>query len=166
MLILLSSARSLRAADGESLHLGTDGEAHPFAGIFATMIPAPKILRHRGGELGLSAPWHFFWAAGILSSFLDNAPTYLVFLSAIQGKFGLATVAPLMEGEAARYLAAISCGAVFMGANSYIGNAPNFMVKSIAEENGIQMPTFFGYMIYAAAVLFPLYILHTLLFFR
>src|SRR5438094_14429 len=117
--------------------------------------------RLRGGELGVRAPWHFFWASGILSSFLDNAPTYLTFLALGQG-LGLAR--EVVEVPHA-VLAAISVGAVSMGANSYIGNAPNFMVKSIAEEQGIKMPSFFGYMMYSAAILLPLFAIVTLVFF-
>lgn len=137
-----------------------------FAGIFVTMIPPLEILRARGGELGLEAPWHYFWATGVLSSFLDNAPTYLVFLSTAQGATGAATALELATGPHARILAAISCGAVFFGANSYIGNAPNFMVRAIAESNGVKMPSFFAYMGWAATILYPLYLIHTLLFFR
>ena len=133
-----------------------------FAGIFLTMIPALELLRLRGGELGVRAPWHFFWASGILSSFLDNAPTYLTFLALGQG-LGLAR--EVVEVPHA-VLAAISVGAVSMGANSYIGNAPNFMVKSIAEEQGIKMPSFFGYMVYSGAILLPLFAIVTLVFFR
>jgi Na+/H+ antiporter NhaD/arsenite permease-like protein len=132
-----------------------------FAAIFATMIPALLILKSRGGELGLSQPWQFFWATGSLSSFLDNAPTYLTFFSLAQGMgdgSGVAGVAP-------KLLAAISAGAVFMGANSYIGNAPNFMVKAIAEESGLRMPSFPGYMAWSCAVLVPVFVLATLLFF-
>jgi Na+/H+ antiporter NhaD/arsenite permease-like protein len=132
-----------------------------FAAIFATMIPALLILKSRGGELGLVQPWHFFWVAGALSSFLDNAPTYLTFFSIAQGMgdgSGVAGVAP-------KLLAAISAGSVFMGANSYIGNAPNFMVKAIAEESGMRMPSFFGYMAWSCAVLIPTFILVSLLFF-
>ncbi len=131
-----------------------------FAGIFATMMPALLILKARGGELGVAAPWHFFWATGTLSSFLDNAPTYLTFLSLAQGLPGPADVA----GVSAPVLRAISAGAVFMGANSYIGNAPNFMVKAIAESAGVRMPSFFGYMAYSAAVLLPVFALVTVLF--
>ncbi len=131
-----------------------------FAGIFATMMPALLILRARGGELGVAAPWHFYWTTGALSSFLDNAPTYLTFLSLAQGLPGPADVA----GVSAPVLRAISAGAVFMGANSYIGNAPNFMVKAIAEGAGVRMPSFFGYMAYAAAVLLPVFALVTVLF--
>src|SRR5439155_18018529 len=94
------------------------------------MIPALELLRAQGHELGVREPWQFFWATGALSSFLDNAPTYLTFLALGQG-LGLANE---VVGVPETILAAISTGAVFMGANSYIGNAPNFMVKSIAEE--------------------------------
>ena len=132
-----------------------------FAGIFATMIPALLILKARGAELGVSTPAHFFWAAGALSSFLDNAPTYLTFFSLAQGVGGAQTVA----GVSAPLLRAIGAGAVFMGANSYIGNAPNFMVKAIAEEAGVRMPSFFGYMAWSCGVLLPIFALLTLLFF-
>jgi len=131
-----------------------------FAGIFATMIPALLILKARGGELGVTEPWHFFWVTGSLSSFLDNAPTYLTFLSLAQGLSGPADVV----GVAAPILKGISTGAVFMGANSYIGNAPNFMVKSIAESSGIRMPSFLGYMAYSAVVLLPIFVLVTWVF--
>jgi len=132
-----------------------------FFGIFLTMIPALEILRLRGGELGVREPWHFFWVAGTLSSFLDNAPTYLTFLALGQG-LGLARE---VVGVPHAILAAISVGAVSMGANSYIGNAPNFMVKSIAEEQGVKMPSFFGYMGYSVGVLLPLFVVLTILFF-
>jgi Na+/H+ antiporter NhaD/arsenite permease-like protein len=125
------------------------------------MIPALEILRLRGGELGVRAPWHFFWASGILSSWLDNAPTYLAFLALGQA-LGLARE---VVGVPHAILAAIAVGSVSMGANSYIGNAPNFMVKSIAEEQGVKMPSFFGYMLYSGAVLVPLFVLVTVLFF-
>ena len=131
-----------------------------FAGIFATMIPALLILKARGGELGVTQPWHFFWVTGSLSSFLDNAPTYLTFLSLAQGLSGPADVV----GVAAPILKGISTGAVFMGANSYIGNAPNFMVKSIVEASGVRMPSFLGYMAYSAAVLLPIFVLVTWVF--
>ena len=150
-----------------------------FAGIFVTMTPALLILNAWGqGErlvLGmgfeLRAPAAFFWSTGLLSSFLDNAPTYLTFASTACGLEGV----PL-EG---RYLAellrapngpglleAISCGAVFMGANTYIGNGPNFMVKAIAEENGVRMPSFFGYMAWSLAILIPTFVVVTFVFFR
>src|SRR5204863_3408468 len=132
-----------------------------FFGIFLTMIPALDLLRARGHELGVREPWQFFWATGVLSSFLDNAPTYLTFLALGQG-LGLARE---IVGVPEAILAAISVGAVAMGANSYIGNAPNFMVKSIAEEQGVRMPSFFGYMLYSGLVLLPLFVAVTLVFY-
>jgi Na+/H+ antiporter NhaD/arsenite permease-like protein len=132
-----------------------------FFGIFLTMIPALELLRLRGGELGVREPWQFFWAAGTLSSFLDNAPTYLTFLALAQG-LGLAK--EVVEVPHA-ILTAISVGAVAMGANTYIGNAPNFMVKAIAEEAGVKMPSFLGYMLYSGLVLLPLFALVTVVFF-
>ena len=133
-----------------------------FAGIFLTMIPALELLRLRGGELGVREPWQFFWATGLLSSFLDNAPTYLTFLALGQGL----RLAPEIVGVPASILTAISVGAVAMGATTYIGNAPNFMVKAIAEEAGVKMPSFFGYMAYSGVVLIPLFVLVTFVFFR
>jgi Na+/H+ antiporter NhaD/arsenite permease-like protein len=137
-----------------------------FAGIFVTMVPVLKLLEVNGGRLGLTEPWQFFWASGSLSSFLDNAPTYMVFFTAAQS---VATtkgiVGNLIMGVPEIFLRAISVGAVFMGANSYIGNGPNFMVKAICEENEINMPSFFGYMAWSMAILVPLFILITLIFF-
>jgi Na+/H+ antiporter NhaD/arsenite permease-like protein len=133
-----------------------------FAGIFVTMVPALLILNTRAAELGMTRPWQFFWATGGLSSFLDNTPTYLAFFALAQG-LGLGGVP---AGIPPLVLKAISAGAVFMGANSYIGNGPNFMVKCIAENYKYRMPSFFGYMAYSGAVLIPLYILVTLVFFR
>jgi len=148
-----------------------------FAGIFMTILPAIAILRAgpAGGLAGLLAwasdPAHYFWACGGLSSFLDNAPTYLTFFNSELGKF----YAGMPEPEAVRallrehpaFLEAISAGAVFMGANTYIGNAPNFMVRSIAEEAGVRMPSFFGYMLrYSIPFLIPLFLLMTWIFFR
>ncbi|KYZ76207.1 sodium:proton antiporter [Anaerosporomusa subterranea] len=136
-----------------------------FAGIFATIIPAIAILQARGGELGVTSAAQFFWASGALSSFLDNAPTYLTFLS-LAGGLGLnAGVWTDLGFVTPEVLMAISAGSVFMGANTYIGNAPNFMVRSIAEENEIKMPSFFGYMAWSGCVLIPLFILDTLIFF-
>ncbi|MET0961354.1 MAG: sodium:proton antiporter, partial [Noviherbaspirillum sp.] len=136
-----------------------------FAGIFITIIPVIAMLR--AGEAGaFSAVVRtvtdasgqpidamYFWATGILSSFLDNAPTYLVFFNTAGGD------PQQLMTTMATTLAAISCGSVFMGANSYIGNAPNMMVKAIAEERGIRMPSFFGYMAWSCAILVPLFIL-------
>jgi len=101
----------------------------------------------------------YFWITGILSSFLDNAPTYLVFFNTASGD------AQTLMTSLPSTLAAISAGAVFMGANSYIGNAPNMMVKAIAEERGVKMPSFFGYMAWSLAILMPLFVIMTFLFF-
>jgi Na+/H+ antiporter NhaD/arsenite permease-like protein len=159
-LSLWRTPRAIRQANGFTAHPIVE-VAVLFFGIFLTMIPALELLRLRGSELGVREPWHFFWATGLLSSFLDNAPTYLVFL-ALGQSLGLAQE---VVGVPHAILAAISVGAVSMGANSYIGNAPNFMVKSIAEEQGVKMPSFFGYMLYSGAILLPLFVLVTVVFF-
>jgi Na+/H+ antiporter NhaD/arsenite permease-like protein len=148
-----------------------------FFGLFITMIPAVQILL--SGEKGafgplihwMDKPYHYFYGSGVFSAFLDNAPTYLTFLSALLGKFyqGLpeGTAFSLLIKEHPKYLLAISCGAVFWGAMTYIGNAPNFMVKSIAEERGIPMPSFFGYVFkYSLPILFPLFVLLSQIFFK
>ncbi len=149
-----------------------------FVGIFITMIPALWILDNLGAQnkLGIDQPWQFFWASGTLSSFLDNAPTYLTFTAAASGlnhtdsnnlleliNATQATTHLTSAGE--DFLKAISVGAVFMGANTYIGNGPNFMVKAIAEETGVKMPSFFGYMIYSGLILIPMFGLITVIFF-
>ena len=131
-----------------------------FAGIFVAMEPALHILAERAPTLGLVKPWHFFWTAGSLSSVLDNAPTYAAFLALARG-LGL----PEVAGVPTRILEAISAGAVLFGAMTYIGNGPNFLVRSIAESRGVRMPSFFGYFLRAAAVLLPLFALETFLFF-
>ncbi|RJP81757.1 MAG: sodium:proton antiporter [Candidatus Zixiibacteriota bacterium] len=152
-----------------------------FFGIFMTIIPALAILRagEHGSLAGLvkavQEPRAFFWVTGGLSSFLDNAPTYLTFFNLALGRLGLTELqaAEILRGavqhasgeQFVSLLLAISAGAVFMGANSYIGNAPNFMVRSIAEENKIQMPSFFGYMIWSLGILIPLFLLITVIFF-
>ena len=137
-----------------------------FLGIFITLIPALILLDAYGAALGLSTPLAFFWTTGGLSSFLDNAPTYLVFLSAA-GSLGVVEgVATTVGVIPPTLLMAISAGAVFMGANTYIGNAPNFMVKAIAEENHVKMPSFLGYMGWSACFLLPLFVLTSLIFFR
>ena len=136
-----------------------------FVGIFITMQPALMILEANGSRLGLTEPYQMFWAAGALSSFLDNTPTYLVFLTTA-GSLGFAEGMVTARGTVpVKMLMAISCGAVFMGANTYIGNAPNFMVKSIADENGVRMPSFFGYILWSLSFLIPVFILDMLLFF-
>lgn len=145
-----------------------------FAGIFVTMIPALLILNANGKSMGITQPWQYFWAAGMLSSFLDNAPTYLTFAATAcgiqniqpEGQYLAEFLKLPAEANAVQILAAISCGAVFMGANTYIGNGPNFMVKAIAEENGVKMPSFFGYMTYSGAILIPIFVVVTFVFFR
>ena len=137
-----------------------------FFGIFITMQPALMILKNIGGSLGITEPLQMFWVTGMLSSFLDNTPTYLVFLTtagAMNFSKGIATALGIVP---VNMLLAISCGAVFMGANTYIGNAPNFMVKAISDENGIKMPSFFGYIIWSLCILIPVFILDALIFFR
>ncbi len=143
-----------------------------FAGIFLTIIPVIAMLKAGvGGPFGAIVaavtrpdgtpdPAMYFWASGLLSSFLDNAPTYLVFFNTAGGNPAelMTTLAPT--------LAAISAGSVFMGANTYIGNAPNLMVKAIAEDRGVKMPSFFGYMLWSCGILVPLFILMTFVWFR
>ena len=145
-----------------------------FATIFLTMIPAIEMLKGVTKEIGPMS-WMktiiinedgsnidtmYFWLTGILSSFLDNAPTYVVFFTAALGEHNVEWL--MNTGNT---LLAISCGAVFMGAMTYIGNAPNFMVKSISEENEIKMPSFFGYMVWSILILFPIFIVTSLIFF-
>ena len=143
-----------------------------FVGIFLTIIPVIAML-----QVGVNGPFGaviqavtrpdgsanpamYFWATGLLSSFLDNAPTYLVFFNTAGGdaKVLMTTLAPT--------LAAISAGAVFMGANSYIGNAPNLMVKAVAEDRGVKMPSFFGYMAWSGCILTPLFVIMTFIWFK
>ena len=136
-----------------------------FIGIFITMQPALMILKSVGGSLGINKPFEMFWITGALSSFLDNTPTYLVFLTTA-GVMGFTSGVKTVLGTVPiRMLMAISCGAVFMGANTYIGNAPNFMVKAISDENGVKMPSFFGYMLWSLGILIPVFILDMLIFF-
>jgi len=123
-------------------------------------------LKSKGPSLGLESPVEFFWASGILSSFLDNAPTYLVFLETAKTlpiPAGVDSLKLITGDVAVSLLAAISLGSVFMGANTYIGNGPNFMVKSIAEQSGVKMPSFFGYMAFSVCILIPLFIVVSIL---
>jgi len=140
--------------------------AYLFVGIFITMIPALVLLEANGKSLGVTQPWQFFWATGIFSSVLDNAPTYVVFLSLAQGLTGFSVAQIIATPEAEALLKAIAVGAVFMGANTYIGNAPNFMVKSVAEETKVAMPSFGGYLVYSMGILVPIFIVITFVFFR
>jgi Na+/H+ antiporter NhaD/arsenite permease-like protein len=166
-LSLIFSKKKYRAHNRFTYHPITE-VAILFAGIFVTMVPLLTILRLQGAELGLTEPWQFFWATGGLSSFLDNAPTYLSFFSAAQSVTaqGLAAGGEIVAGVDADLLRAISCGAVFMGANTYIGNGPNFMVKAICDEQRIKAPHFFGYMLYSGLILLPVFLAITLIFFR
>ncbi len=180
ILSLVFTSRRLREANDFSWFPIME-VAKLFAGIFMTIIPALAILKagSAGALSGLVSivkeSCHYFWVTGVLSSFLDNAPTYLTFFNLALGKLGiteamvpgaLAAKAATAHPEFIMYLKAISAGAVFMGANTYIGNAPNFMVKSIAEEAGVNMPSFFGYMIrYSIPILIPVFILVTFIFF-
>jgi Na+/H+ antiporter NhaD/arsenite permease-like protein len=136
-----------------------------FAGIFATMMPALILLNKRGAALGVDTPLEFFYATGLFSSFLDNAPTFLVFLELALGVTGAPNAHALQAGHGALILGAISAGAVFMGANTYIGNAPNFMVRSIAEQRRITMPSFFGFMLWSIVILLPAFALTAYVFF-
>ncbi|MGE0450996.1 MAG: sodium:proton antiporter [Vicinamibacterales bacterium] len=154
------TSHDLRHANHFSFHPILEVAA-VFVGIFLTMIPALDILRASGGALGVREPWQFFWSTGVLSSFLDNAPTYLTFLALGQSL----RLTPEVVGVPHAILTAISAGAVFMGANSYIGNGPNFMVRSIAEARGVRMPSFGGYLVYSTAILLPVFLLVTLIFF-
>jgi len=165
-----------------------------FAGIFATMVPVLDWLELNASNLGIVGPGPFYWGSGILSSFLDNAPTYLNFLSAAGGLHNLNVDNPqhmqallgllspeqvsqlkgivgsptcILNAESWRYVQAISAGAVMFGANTYIGNGPNFMVKSIAEQAQVRMPSFFGYMVkYSIPVLVPIFFIVWFIFFR
>ncbi|NYZ12184.1 sodium:proton antiporter [Azospirillum sp. RWY-5-1] len=167
---------SLRLTDDKSRKLngfswGPMAEvAKLFAAIFLTIIPALAILRAgEAGALGaiiasvnpngVPSPAMYFWATGALSSFLDNAPTYLIFFNTAGGD------PAVLMNELSLTLGAISAGAVFMGANTYIGNAPNFMVKAIAEERGVKMPSFFGYMAWSCGILVPLFVIVTFMFY-
>jgi Na+/H+ antiporter NhaD/arsenite permease-like protein len=146
-----------------------------FIGIFVTMIPALVLVEAEGRRLGLAHPWQYFWATGMLSAVLDNAPTYLTFsalgigvVNAADPGAGLTldNLGPFAAHPmGAGLLSAISCGAVFMGALTYIGNGPNFMVKAIAEESGVRMPGFFGYIGWSAMILLPIFAVLTLLWY-
>lgn len=166
---LLVTAREVRQAN--NFNFTAIGEvACLFIGIFITMQVPIEILNAEGARMGLTSEAHFFWATGILSSFLDNAPTYVVFFQTA-GTLDWSDPAQLMHGVQTAtgsipipLLIAVSLGSVFMGANTYIGNGPNFMVKSIAENAGVKMPSFFGYMLYSVAILIPLFVLVTWVF--
>ena len=165
----LLTPRHIYTANHFSLHAISE-VAYLFLGVFMTMQVPVEILRARGMSLGVDSPMEFFWATGMLSSFLDNAPTYAVFFELagtlnISGQVVLDNVATSTGHIGASHLLAISCGAVFMGATTYIGNGPNFLVKSIAEHHGIMMPSFFGYMKWSTQILLPVFAVLSWLFF-
>jgi Na+/H+ antiporter NhaD/arsenite permease-like protein len=145
-----------------------------FIGIFITMTPAICLLKALGGGTGVKHAWQFFWMSGGLSSFLDNAPTYATYFALGQGvtkgllaSSGSLPIVPIASGPIGdEILMAISAGSVFMGANTYIGNAPNFMVKSICEEAKVKMPSFFGYMLYSGLILVPSFLLIMFIYLR
>ncbi|HEY5999107.1 MAG TPA: sodium:proton antiporter [bacterium] len=144
-----------------------------FFGIFTTMVPALDLLERHAGDLGITTAAGFYWSAGGLSSVLDNAPTYLTFLTAAFGLHGLSLASAadvtrvLGDSELRRYVIAVSLGSVFFGAATYIGNGPNFIVKHIAEASGVKCPGFFSYVVkYSLPVLFPLFALVSWLFLR
>jgi Na+/H+ antiporter NhaD/arsenite permease-like protein len=136
-----------------------------FAGIFVVMVPALALLHKHGGALGITQAWQFFWITGGLSSFLDNAPTYVT-MGELAVVVGNLTEFRELPAAMPAVLSAISCGAVFLGAMTYIGNGPNFMVKAIAEESGYRMPSFFGYFGIAAVVLLPVFAAVTAIWYR
>ena len=136
-----------------------------FAAIFVTMAPMLEILNANAAGLGVHTPRQFFWTTGALSSVLDNAPTYLAFAAAAAGLQNVPPHGAYVGAIDPHILAAISTGAVFMGANTYIGNAPNFMVKAIAEESGVNMPSFFVYMAYSVGILVPIFVVVSLILF-
>ena len=174
--IMLATAFVSYKLTNNEIHKRNHFNFHPmkevawlFVGIFITMTPALELLRLHSSELGITSPSQYFWFTGVLSGFLDNAPTYLAFLTAAMGVHGLnindVTNVLFFIAEHERHVVAISISAVFFGAFTYIGNGPNFMVKSIAEHQKVETPSFFGYMIkYSIPILIPLFILEWLLF--
>lgn len=159
-LSLIFSSAAVRRANNFNYHAILEVAAL-FFGIFLCMQPPLQVLGIKGPTLGLSTEMHFFWLTGGLSAVLDNAPTYVVFFETAKAYTTAEQLTPEVAGVATNLLVAISLGAVFMGAMTYIGNGPNFMVKAIAEKSGIHMPSFFGYMAYSCAILLPLLVLTT-----
>jgi Na+/H+ antiporter NhaD/arsenite permease-like protein len=163
---LVVGSKSVRRANRFNYHAIVE-VAVLFFGIFLAMQPPLEILAVRGDQLGLKTPASFFWSSGSLSSVLDNAPTYVVFFETARAETARSLPAVeqhVVAGVEHSLLAALSLGAVFMGAMTYIGNGPNFMVKSIAEASGVRMPSFFGYLAYSGGILLPLLVLMTLIF--
>ena len=176
-LLMIAAAAASFFTTSKSVHQSNDFNFEPikevawlFIGIFATMIPALDYLEKHSAQLGLQTPMQFYWATGILSAFLDNAPTYLTFLAAALGDKGLSISNPADIQQfiltSNHFLVAISLGAVFFGAVTYIGNGPNFMVKNISQQLGVPTPSFFTYLLrYALPILIPVYALIAVLFF-
>jgi Na+/H+ antiporter NhaD/arsenite permease-like protein len=173
--LMLAAAAGSYFTTKKSVHQANDFNFHPiqevtilFAGIFSTMIPALAWLHH-GSQTLLGeqpAPGIFYWGTGVLSSALDNAPTYLGFLAALQSTAQVTAVPGLMESHNL-HLQAISIAAVFFGAATYIGNGPNFMVKAIAEQSGVKMPSFLEYVLkFTLPFLLPVLVIVWLIFFR
>jgi Na+/H+ antiporter NhaD/arsenite permease-like protein len=165
-LSLLTDSKALRAANQFSWHPFVE-IGILFAGIFIAMKPLLLLLKDSGNFLGITEPWQYFWITGSLSSFLDNAPTYVTFFTLAESasKHLLNSVENrVIAGINHEFLVAISCGAVFMGANTYIGNGPNFMIKSIAEDQGVKMPNFIEYCLYSIGILIPVFQLFTWIF--
>ena len=177
-ILMLAAAAGSYFATPKTVHEANDFSLEPirevawlFLGIFFTMIPALDYFEVHASELGMDSPLKFFWATGILSAVLDNAPTYLTFLAAAMGRNHLslndATQVSQFGIEHGPELLAISLGAVFFGAMTYIGNGPNFMVKAIAQRAKVHTPGFFAYLVqYALPVLIPIFVLVALVFFR
>ena len=162
MLSLLLGREDVRRSNSFN-YLAIIEVAALFVGIFICMQPALEILNARGAELPLTTPRHYFWASGTLSSVLDNAPTYLVFYNVAKAYTAQALTGPVqtMSGVEVGLLAGVSLGCVFMGSMTYIGNGPNFMVRTIAEHSGVRMPSFFGYMLYSLVILLPILLLNS-----
>jgi Na+/H+ antiporter NhaD/arsenite permease-like protein len=137
-----------------------------FFGIFGAMIPPLSLMEAKASSITLTQPWQYFWASGLLSAFLDNAPTYLNFsvLAAVRNSIPPGHLG-VLASQFPRLLAAVSCGASFMGALTYIGNGPNLMVKAIAEHHHVRMPSFGGYLLWSGCILIPVFILVTFVFF-
>ncbi len=176
-ILMILAAVGSYLTTSKAIHENNNFNFHPiqevswlFAGIFLTMLPALSYLGSHAQSFGIDTPMKFFWFTGLLSGVLDNAPTYLTFLATAMGLYGgdISSKADVLQFVALHdhHLVAISLGAVFFGAMTYIGNGPNFMVKSIADQEDIEMPTFFGYLFkYAVPFLIPIFLLVSLLFF-
>lgn len=161
VLSLITTHKSIRRANNFSWE-PINEVAILFIGIFATMTPALLYLNAHAAELGLTEPWQYYYSTGALSSFLDNTPTAVAFYEVAHSAF---PIDGGVAGISSALMSAISLGAVFFGSMTYIGNGPNFMVKAIAEQEGVKMPSFFGYMLkFSLIVLLPVFIIVQLIF--